>query len=391
MAIKRKICVVTGTRAEYGLLYGLIREIHEDPDLQLQLVVTGTHLSPEFGYTVNEILADGFPITEKVEMLLSSDSPVGIGKSIGLGIIGFVEAFHRLSPDIVVLLGDRYEAMAAAQAAMVNRIPIAHLHGGERTEGLMDEAIRHAITKMSHLHFVSTEAYRKRVIQLGEQPDKVYPFGAIGIDNIMNLPLMDREELEQSIPFKFGDVNFLVTYHPVTLDSSGPERAVGELLAALSEFPDARIIFTMPNADPNNRKIIDMIRNFVRENGDRAIAVASLGKIRYLSAIKYCDLVVGNSSSGIIEVPVFKKPTINLGDRQKGREMGQTILNVPENRGDIVKAIQMALSDEFRKIVSEAESIYGYGNVAPRIKEVLKTVRLDGILYKPFYDLEWEH
>lgn len=391
MAIKRKICVVTGTRAEYGLLYGLIREIHEAPDLQLQLVVTGTHLSPEFGYTVNEIEADGFPISEKIEMLLSSDSPVGVGKSIGLGVIGFAEAFHRLSPDIVVLLGDRYEALAAAQAAMVNRIPIAHLHGGERTEGQMDEAIRHAITKMSHLHFVSTEAYRKRVIQLGEQPDKVYPFGAIGIDNIMSLPLMDREELEESISFKLGDVNFLVTYHPVTLDPSGPERAVSELLAALAAFPDARIIFTMPNADPDNRKITDMIRDFVRENGDRAIAAASLGKIRYLSAVKHCDVVIGNSSSGIIEVPVFKKPTVNLGDRQKGREMGRTILNVPEKREDIVNAIHRALSDEFRKIVAEAESVYGYGNVAPRIKEVLKTVRLDGMLYKPFYDLEWEH
>jgi len=386
----RKICVVTGTRAEYGLLYWLMREIQQDPDLELQLIVTGTHLSPEFGYTVQVIEQDGFPIHERIEMLLASDTPAAVTKSMGLALIGFADAYARLQPDIVVILGDRYEIMTAAQAAMIARIPIAHIHGGERTEGAIDEAIRHSITKMAHLHFVSTEEYRRRVIQLGEHPDKVFNFGAIGIDNIVNLNLLNRDELEQSLNFSLGDKYFVCTYHPVTLDASGPSQAFRNLLDALREFPDYKVIMTKPNADPNSHIIIQMMEEFAQEQRDRVLVVASLGQLRYLSAVKHCDLVIGNSSSGIIEVPSLMKPTVNIGDRQKGRAAGASVIHVSENKEEIVQAIHQALSASFRRIVAESPSIYGHGNVSARIKEVLKHHSLSNILYKSFYDLDMQ-
>lgn len=384
----RKICVVTGSRADYGLLYGLIKAIHEDPDLCLQLAVTGMHLSPEYGLTVREIEADGFPIAERIEMLLSSDTPVGVGKALGLGVIGFVEAFARLSPDIVVLLGDRFEIFAAAQAAMIARIPVAHLHGGERTEGAMDEAIRHAITKMAHLHFVATETYRRRVIQLGESPDRVFNYGAIGIDNILDSRLMTRTELETFLDYQLKEVNFLITYHPATLDLEGPERAFRELLVALAEFPDAGMIFTMPNADMGNKIIADLIHAFAGERCGGVKVVPSLGRIGYLSAVHHCDVVIGNSSSGIIEVPVFRKPTVNIGDRQKGRETGSTVIQAREERAEIADAIRLALSPAFRAQIQEAESIYGNGGTARKIIQTLKTYPLDALLKKRFHDLD---
>jgi UDP-N-acetylglucosamine 2-epimerase (non-hydrolysing)/GDP/UDP-N,N'-diacetylbacillosamine 2-epimerase (hydrolysing) len=383
----RKICVVTGSRADYGLLYGLIKAIHEDPDLHLQLAVTGMHLSPEYGLTVREIEADGFPIAERIEILLASDTPVGVGKAVGLGVIGFVEAFTRLSPDIVVLLGDRFEIFAAAQAALVARIPVAHLHGGERTEGAIDEAIRHAITKMAHLHFVATETYRKRVIQLGEHPDTVFNFGAIGIDNIVDSRLMSRTELEAFLNYQLKDINFLITYHPVTLDLAGPEPAFREFLEALTMFPDAGMIFTMPNADMGNKAIADMIHAFAESHRGVKV-VPSLGRIGYLSAVQHCDVVIGNSSSGIIEVPVFKKPTVNIGDRQKGREMGPTVIQARENRTEIADAIQLALSPAFRESIQNAASIYGNGGTARKIKHILKTHPLNTLLKKRFHDLD---
>jgi len=384
----RKICVVTGSRADYGLLYGLIKEIHEDPDLCLQLAVTGMHLSPEYGLTVREIEADGFPIAERVEMLLASDTPVGVGKALGLGVIGFVEAFARLSPDIVVLLGDRFEIFAAAQAALIARIPTAHLHGGERTEGAIDEAIRHSITKMAHLHFVATETYRKRVIQLGESPDTVFNYGAIGIDNIVDSRLMPRTELEAFLDYKLKAVNFLITYHPVTLDLAGPEQAFRELLEALAEFPDAGMIFTLPNADMGNKVIADMIHAFAGARRGEVKVFSSLGRVGYLSAVQHCDVVIGNSSSGIIEVPVFRKPTVNIGDRQKGREMGPTVIQTRENRADIAEAIRLALSPAFREKIRDAESVYGNGGTARKIKQTLKTHPLERLLKKRFHDLD---
>jgi UDP-N-acetylglucosamine 2-epimerase (non-hydrolysing)/GDP/UDP-N,N'-diacetylbacillosamine 2-epimerase (hydrolysing) len=383
---KRKICVVTGTRAEYGLLYWLMKEIEQDPDLELQIVATGMHLSPEFGMTFKVIEEDGFRIDAKVEMLLSSDTPVGIAKSIGLGVIGFADALERLKPDLMVILGDRFEILAAAQAAMVAKIPIAHIHGGERTEGLIDEAIRHAVTKMAHLHFVANEEYRRRVIQLGEHPNRVFNFGAPGIDNIVKLRLLSKEEFEEEIGFELGSLNFLVTYHPVTLEQTDPRESMKTLLCALDEFPDAKIIITKPNADTYGRGISQVIDHYGRQHPGRVYVSTSLGQIRYLSAIRHVDVVIGNSSSGIVEVPVFKKPTVNIGNRQKGRLAGDTVIHCPEKKEDIVHAIRKALSPEFQQTLRHARSLYGEGHTSEKIKRVLKEVNVSDLIAKPFYD-----
>lgn len=384
----RKVCVVTGTRAEYGLLYWLMREIKDDPELDLQIIATGMHLSPEFGLTYRVIEEDGFAIDEKVEMLLSSDSPVGITKSLGLGVIGFADALDRLRPNIIVLLGDRYEILAAAQAALIARIPIAHIHGGEATEGSIDEAIRHSITKMAHVHFVAAEPFRNRVMQLGEDPDKVFTVGAPGLDNIVKLKLLNRSEFESSIGFKLGELNFLVTYHPVTLHKEDPRRAVTELFTALDHFPDARIIFTKSNSDTDGRIIGQMIDRYVAERPARAIAVTSLGQLRYISAIKHMDIVIGNSSSGLIEVPFMKKPTINIGDRQRGRLNALSVIDCDETAEQIIGAVNKALLLDFQSSLSEVTSLYGDGHSSPRIKARLKAVDLDGILMKHFYELQ---
>ncbi len=384
---KRKICVVTGTRAEYGLLYWLMKEVQNDLDLELQIIVTGMHLSPEFGLTYKVIEDDGFVIDAKVEMLLSSDSPVGIAKSIGLGVSGFADAFEWLKPDILVLLGDRYEILAAAQAAMVARIPIAHIHGGEATEGLIDEAIRHCITKMAHLHFVAAEPYRKRVVQMGENPQRVINFGAPGLDNIFKLKLLNRQEFEESIDFQLGDLNFLVTYHPVTLSSYGPQKAMQALFSALDNFPEAKIIITKPNSDTEGRVIFQMIDDYAAKQPDRIAAFISLGQLRYLSAITHVDVVIGNSSSGLVEVPALNKPTVNLGDRQKGRLKARSVIDCKETPVAITTAIQKALSPEFQRSLPDVVSLYGAGNVSFRIKECLKNMALDGIIIKKFYDM----
>lgn len=367
-----------------------MKEIEADNELQLQIIVTGMHLSPEFGLTYKTIQQDGFYIDEKIEMLLSSDTPVGIAKSIGLGVIGFAESLERLKPDIMVVLGDRYEILAAVQAAMVARIPVAHIHGGEATEGVIDEAIRHSITKMSHIHFAATEVYRQRIIQLGEQPNRVYNFGGIGLDNIVKLNLLGRKAFEQSIEFSLGVKNFLVTFHPVTLSKIGPTQAMENLFRALDEFPEAKIIFTKPNSDTDGRIISEMIDNYVLQNSDKAIAFTSLGQLRYLSAIKHVDLVIGNSSSGIIEVPFMKKPTINIGDRQKGRIKAATIIDCDENASSIVFAIKEGLSSEFQSRLLDSVSLYGNGNVSKQIKEILSTISLENIIMKKFYDIVGE-
>jgi len=383
---QRKICIVTGTRAEYGLLYWLMKSIQEDPELELQIIATGMHLSPEFGLTFKVIEADGFTIDAKVEMLLSSDTPVGIAKSIGLGVIGFADAFSRLRPDILVVLGDRFEILASAQAAMTARIPIAHLHGGESTEGLIDEAIRHAITKMSHFHFVAAEPYRERVIQMGEQPEHVLNFGAPGLDSIKRMQLLSRNELEQALPFRLGKINFLVTYHPVTLSGRDPAQAMQELFIALDAFKDAHIIITKPNADTDGRILCTMIDEYAVRRYGRVHASTSLGQLKYLSALKHTDVVIGNSSSGLTEAPAIKIPTVNIGDRQKGRLRASSVIDCEESSASIITAIEKALSAEFQRSMPGVVSpYYGEGNASQRIKEHLKAASLDGILLKKFF------
>ncbi|MCP4702840.1 MAG: UDP-N-acetylglucosamine 2-epimerase (hydrolyzing) [Gammaproteobacteria bacterium] len=384
---KRKIAAVTGSRAEYGLLYPLLKTLREDRELELSLVVTGMHLSPEFGSTWQVIEEDGFRIDAKVEMLLSSDTPAGIAKSIGLGVIGFADIWERLAPDIIVLLGDRYEIFAAAQAALVARIPIAHIHGGETTEGAFDEAIRHSITKMAQLHFVAAEPYRKRVIQLGELPERVFNTGAPALDNIRNVRLLNQKELEKTIGFSLGSTNFLVTCHPVTLGGIATEKALSALFEALDAFPSAKIIFTKSNADTGGRMINRMLDDYAAKRRERVYVSASLGLLNYLSAIQYVDVVIGNSSSGLIEVPFFKKPTVNLGDRQRGRLRASSVIDCAETTQAVIAAIHTALSKKFRKTLANTVSPYGKGNAAHNIKKHLKAAKLHDIVLKKFHDL----
>jgi len=384
----RKICVVTSSRAEYGLLYWLLKAIQAGANLELQLAVTGMHLSPLYGSTVSEIERDGFHIDAKVDMLLASDTPVGIAKSIGLGTIGFADAFDQLRPDIVVILGDRFEMLAPAQAAMAARIPIAHLYGGEATEGMIDEAVRHAITKMSHLHFTSHDEYRRRVIQLGEDPSRVFNVGAIGIDSIRGLKLLNREEFESSINFKLGKRNLLITFHPVTLDEKGSAKLqFDELLAALDELQGTKLIFTKPNADSDGHELFEMIDNFVARKPSDRVAFTSLGQKRYLSAMQFVDGVVGNSSSGLIEVPSFRIGTINIGDRQQGRIRAASVIDCEPTKASIAKALTQLFSEGFRKSVQTVVSPYGEGGVAQKITQVLASTSLEGILKKRFYTL----
>ncbi len=385
----KSICVVTGSRAEYGLLRPLIKLIDEDKDLNLQLVVTGMHLSPEFGFTYKEIEKDGFKIDEKIEALLSSDSAMGISKSMGLTMIGFADCFSRLRPDMVIILGDRYEAFAATSAATVAKIPVAHLHGGETTEGAFDEGFRHSITKMSYLHFTSTEKYRKRVIQLGEEPSRVFNVGAIGIENIKKLELFNKDEIEKAIDFKLDKDFAMVTFHPVTLESSTAEVQFKELLRALDEMQNLKIIFTKANSDTDGRIINQLIDEYVAKNKDKAIAFTSMGVLRYLSAMKYCNLVIGNSSSGIIEAPSFKIPTINIGDRQKGRIQADSVINCKPITSEVLAAINLALSKEFKEKIKDIENPYGNGEVSNKIISIIKEFDFHNIgLKKTFYDLK---
>jgi len=388
MEKKRKIGIFTGTRAEYGLLKPLMEEIRNDPDLELQIIASGMHLSPEFGLTYKEIEKDGFTINEKVEMLLSSDSPVGISKSVGLGIIGFADALERLKPDITVVLGDRFEALAFAIASYILRIPIAHLYGGEATFGLIDEGVRHSITKMSYLHFTSNEAYRKRVIQLGEHPSRVFNVGALGIDNIKRMKLLSKEEVEKRIGRKFKKRNLLITYHPVTLEKNTAEKQFRELLRALDELDDTLLIFTKANADTEGRIINYLIDKYVEKNPHKAVAFTSMGQLLYLSTMKYVDAVVGNSSSGIIEAPSFKIGTINIGDRQKGRIKAESVIDCKPIYEDIKRALKILYSPSFKEKLKKVKNPYGDGNAALRIKKILKEWDLTDIK-KEFFDVNF--
>ena len=386
----KKVCIITGTRAEYGLLKSLMQEINKDNDLELYLIVSGMHLSPEFGMTYQEIEEDGFEINAKVEMLLSSDSPAGISKSIGLGVIGFADEFQRADLDMLILLGDRYEALSAAICAMVMRIPIAHLHGGEVTEGAIDEGIRHSITKMSYLHFTSTEQYRNRVIQLGENPERVFYVGALGVENIKKINLMTKEELERSIHFEIDENTVVVTYHPVTLENNTVEEQFLNLLKVLDRNPKIRMIFTKANADTNGRIVNELIDKYAAQNSERACAFMSLGQKRYLSALKYCRIVIGNSSSGIIEAPSFGKPIINIGDRQKGRICADSVINCGYTQQEIQQAMETALTEEFENKARNCRNPYEKENTAANIISVIKDYLLnDKIkLKKGFYDIK---
>lgn len=389
MQNSRRICVVTGTRAEYGLLYWVIKGIQLDLGLELQLIVTGMHLSPEFGLTYKEIEKDGFYINKKIEVLLSSDTPVSIAKSMGLGLISFAEAFSELQPDIILVLGDRFEIFSAVSAAMVSRIPIAHCHGGEATEGLIDEPIRHSITKMSHIHFTSTEEYRKRVMQLGEQPCSVFNTGALGIENINKLNLLSLSDFEESINFDLsGGLKLLVTFHPVTLEHGSAEMQMNELLGALATYKDAKIIFTKANADTDGRIINQLIDEYVMNNPKQAIGFTSLGQLRYLSALQYVDMVIGNSSSGLLEVPSFKKATINIGDRQLGRVKASSVIDCSPEKDAICAAIDKANSQEFKSRIVDVMNPYGSGNPSGQILDVLKSVDLLKIVKKNFYNIK---
>ena len=385
--MKRKICVVTGTRAEYGLLYWLMKEIQEDSDLELQLIVTGMHLSPEFGLTYRQIEKDGFKIDKKIEMLLSSDTAAGILKSMGLGIMGFADAYNDLRSDIIILLGDRFEVFCAASAACVSRIPIGHISGGETTLGAIDEAFRHSITKMSHVHFTSTKEYKNRVIQLGENPDRVFNVGALGIENIRKLPLLSREELEREIGFSLGQRCILVTYHPVTLEHATAQMQFQNLLNAIGAIAGLHVIFTKANADTDGRIINRMIDEYVMTGKNVAISFTSMGQLWYLSAMKHVDAVVGNSSSGIVEASSFKVPTVNIGDRQKGRVQTRSVINCPPTKDVIIKALKQAFSTKLRQSIQDMINPYEKTYTAKNIKNIIKNFDLRDIVKKEFYDV----
>ncbi len=384
--MSRKICVVTGSRAEYGLLRWLMADIRNEPGLELQLIVTGMHLSPEFGLTYREIEADGFVIDRKLEILASSDTPTGIAKSMGLGLIAFGDAFSQLKPDLVLLLGDRFEIFAAASAAMVAALPIAHLHGGERTEGAFDEAIRHAITKMSHLHFVAAQEYRHRVIQLGESPERVVLSGGLGVDAIGRVKLVNRDELETALNIRFGGKSLLVTFHPETLDAAAAEAQMRELLAALDALQGVQLLLTMPNADTGGRAVIRLVEEFAATHPN-AKAFASLGQVRYLSCLAHVDGVVGNSSSGLTEAPSFRKGTVNIGDRQRGRMRAASIIDCAPERAAIADAIETLYSAAFQARLQGVSNPYGSGGACERILDVLKRVDIQTIVKKRFHDL----
>lgn len=383
----RKVCVVTGTRAEFGLLRWLMDEIAQHAQLDLQVAVTGMHLSPEFGSTYHEIESAGFAIDAKVEMLLSADSDTAVTKSMGLGMIGFADAYERLQPDIVVVLGDRFEIFAATSAALIAGIPVAHLHGGETTEGAFDEAIRHSITKMSHLHFVAAEEYRDRVLQLGEYPERIFNVGGMGIDAIKRIRLLDRKGLEESMDFRLGDKNLLITFHPVTLESKGSSTdQMQALLDALAELGDTHLIFTMPNADTGGRELTRMVREFV-DGRDNASVYSSLGQLRYFSCLAQVDGVIGNSSSGLLEAPAFQIGTVNIGDRQKGRLKAESVIDCEPSKTAILEAINTLYTPDFKSSLHALSNPYGNGGASKAIVKILANYPLDGLLKKSFYNL----
>jgi len=384
---KRKICVVTGTRAEYGLLYLLMKSIKDDQKMELQIIATGMHLSSEFGLTYREIENDGFTINRKIEMLLSSDTPSAISKSTGIGLIGFADAYNDLNPDTVVVLGDRFEILAASIAALYAKIPIAHIHGGETTTGAFDEAIRHSITKMAWWHFVAADEYEKRVVQLGEDPKRVINVGGLGVDAIRKARLLTKKELISKTGIKFGNKNLLITYHPVTLEKQTSQKHFKFLLNVLGELRDVNLIFTMPNADPDGRIIKLMIDEFVSIHKQRSISFTSMGHLNYLSTLQFVDGVVGNSSSGLMEAPTFNIGTINIGDRQKGRLKAKSVINCEPTKESIQNAVDTLYSENFQKMLQSIVNPYGEGDSTEKIMDLLKNKPIPEETKKEFYDL----
>lgn len=383
----RKIAVATATRAEYGLLKNLLTKIQADPTLELQLLVTGTHLSAEFGNTIQQIIADGFAISAKIDMQVSSDSAQAISKSMALALSGFADAFAELQPDLLVVLGDRYELIPIVTAANIANIPVAHLHGGELTEGSKDEVFRHAITKLSHLHFTSLEEYAARVIQMGESPDRVFNTGAIGLDNIVENTSLSKQELEASLNIKFQEKNLLITYHPDTQDGIDHSiNACKTLLNVLAQQKNTLLIFTKANADLGGALINELISEFVTQNPDKAVLFDSLGRVRYLSCLKYIDGLVGNSSSGIYEAAAFKLGVINIGDRQKGRVRGENVIDTTDDEQSLANALVRLYSADFKKFLKAVTNPYGEGNASEKIVKILKTVNLESLRRKVFYD-----
>lgn len=387
----RKICVITGTRAEYGLLSRLMKMIQDDNSTHLQIIATNMHLSPKFGNTYQEIEKDGFTIDYKVPIIDDNDKDDAVTtvKSMSKALAGFADAYNELKPDLVVVLGDRYEILAAAEAAMIMRIPIAHIHGGEITEGAYDDAIRHSITKMSHLHFASTEAYRKRIIQLGEQPDHVFYTGALGVENIKRLHLMNKAEIEKEIGFEIDCNTILVTYHPVTLGNRTAKDDIDDFISALEERKDLRIIFTMPNSDTGSQFIVEAVNGFVERNHGRAKAFKSLGVVRYLSVMKFCCAVVGNSSSGLLEVPSFGIPTLNIGNRQQGRIAADSVYNCDTDKFSILQGLDTIMSPSFKQKAAATDNPYDKEGTAQHIFEVIKNYPLHNITQKHFYDCKY--
>ena len=383
----RRIAIVTGSRAEYGLLSPLIKQLHQCDDYDVQLIVCATHLLAEFGSTGHEIAQADCPIAAEVDMLLANDSAECIAKSIGLGVIEFSSHLKRLQPDAVIVLGDRFEIFAAVQAAFSMHIPIFHLHGGELTFGALDEGYRHAITKMSHVHFVACELYRQRVIQMGEQPSRVYNVGAIGLDNINQIALCDRDTIEKTLAIKFSNQNFLVTLHPSTMHPEQLTASVDAVLQAIREFPDDCFIFTKSNADEGGRLINDMIESFCKHRDSKCYCFASLGNQMYLNMLKQVDAVIGNSSSGIIEAPFCGVPTINIGDRQQGREQADSIINCEFDSNEIISAINKSVSDEFKAVARTPQCLFGKGDTSRKILSIINKLDPAVLLKKQFYDL----
>lgn len=385
----RKICFITGTRAEYGLLSRLMKMVQDNPDTQLQIIATNMHLSPKFGNTYQEIERDGFTIDKKIPILEEGkDDANATLKSMSKALEGFADAYDELKPDMVIVLGDRYEILAAATAALIERIPIAHLYGGEITEGAYDDAIRHCVTKMSHLHFTSCEEYRHRVIQLGEQPDHVYNVGSIGVENIKMLPLMSKDEIEKEIGFAIDNHTILVTYHPVTLGNRTAKEDIDDFIAALEKKKNLRIIFTMPNSDTGGQAIVEAINAFADKNPQRAKAFKSLGVLRYLSVMRQVAAVVGNSSSGLVEVPSFGIPTLNIGDRQKGRMAADSVFNCKTDKQAVLKGLDIVMSEEFRQKAAAIHNPYDKEGTAQAIFKVISTYPLDSLNQKHFYDIK---
>lgn len=389
MGYMRKICFVTGTRAEYGLLSRLMRMVKDSEHTHLQIIATNMHLSLKYGNTYQEIEKDGFVIDYKIPIIEenSSNDSYATVMEMSRALSGFADAYRVLEPDMIVVLGDRYEILAAVEAAMIMRIPIAHIHGGEITEGAYDDAIRHSITKMSHLHFAATEEYRRRIIQLGEQPDRVFYTGALGVENIKHLQLMDKAEIEKEIGFEIDGNTILVTYHPVTLGNRTAKDDIRDFLDALEERKDLRIVFTMPNSDAGGQFISDAINEFVADNHQRAKSFKSLGVVRYLSVMKQVVAVVGNSSSGLAEVPSFGIPTLNIGERQKGRIAAESVYNCASDKESILKGLDIVLSKDFRTFASSVKNPYEKANTAEDIFKVISTYPIEQLKQKHFYDI----